>query len=82
MTEPLEIPIVEAEERVENKAETPEIQEADAGPYLDIPIIPEEPEVIATREGIHERIQAEMHHENKEAEVMAKEMLEALPTWE
>ena len=82
MTEPLEIPRVEAEERVENKAETPEIQEADAGPYLDIPIIPEEPEVIATREGIYERIQAEMHHENKEAEVMAKEMLEALPTWD
>ena len=54
----------------------------DAGPYLDIPIIPEEPEVIATREGIYERIQAEMHHENKEAEVMAKEMLEALPTWD
>ena len=48
----------------------------DAGPYLDIPIIPEEPEVIAiaTREGIHKRIQAEMHHEDKEAEVMAEEM--------
>ena len=60
-----EIPRAEAEERVENKVEALEIQEADTGPYLEIPILSEEPEVIATREGIHERILAEIHHEER-----------------
>ena len=32
------------------------------------PEIPEDPEEMAVREGIHKRIQAEMHHENKEIE--------------
>ena len=47
MTELLEILRAEAEERVGNEAEAPEIPEADTGPYLEIPIIPEEPEAIA-----------------------------------
>ena len=72
-----QIPRAEAEERVGIEAEA----EADTGPYLEIPIISEKPEVIARREGIHERIQAEIHHKDKQAEVLAEEMLEAPPAW-
>ena len=50
-------------------------------PNLELPIMSEEPETIAAREGIHERIQAEIRHEDKEAEAMAEEMLNALPAW-
>ena len=53
-------------------------READAGPYLEITIFPEDPEVIAMRERIHERIQVEMNHEETEA---SEEMLEAPPDW-
>ena len=49
--------------------------------YLEIPIIPEEPETIAMRGGIHERIQAEIQHEDKEVEAMAEEIFDALPVW-
>ena len=69
----MEVPRAEAEERLGNKA--------DNEPYLEIPIISEEPETIAMREGIHERIQAEIQHEDKEAEAMVKEMLDAPPVW-
>ena len=55
--------------------------EISAEPALDIQIIPEDPEEIAAREGIHERIQAEIHQENKEVEARAEEMLEVPPEW-
>ena len=42
MTELPEIPRAEADDRGENEAETPEIKLADAGPYLEIPIIPKD----------------------------------------
>ena len=54
-----------------------EVPEAAVGPYLEIPVLPEDPEVVAAREGIHERIQGEMQYEDKEAE----ELLEAPPVW-
>ena len=41
-------------------------------PALNIQIIPEDLEEIAAREGIHERIQAEIHQENKEVEASAE----------
>ena len=71
----------EAEERVGNKAEDPEIPEAETGPYLEVPLIPEDPEVVKAREGIHERIQAEIQHEDKEAEVLVEEMIDASLAW-
>ena len=43
--------MAEAEEMLGNKAEAPVLSEADNGPYLELPIIPEEPETIAAREG-------------------------------
>ena len=50
-------------------------------PDLEIPVISEDPEEIAVRVGIHERIQTEIHHEDKAAEAMAEEMLEVPPKW-
>ena len=57
----------------------------------EIQIIPEDPEEIAVREGIHERIQAEIHQGNREEEAReeeareeearAEEMLEVPPEW-
>ena len=79
MTELPEVHRTEAGERLGNKAEAPGTSKADNGPYLEIPIIPEGPETIAMRGGIHERIQVEIRHEDKEAEAMAEEMLDALP---
>ena len=43
-----------------------------------MPMLTEDPRVEVTRAGIHERIQAQMYHRCKEAEVMAEEQLEAL----
>ena len=45
-------------------------------PELEIQVIPEDPKEIAEREGIHERIQVEIHHEDKEAKTRLEEMLE------
>ena len=36
---------------------------------------------MAAREGIHERIQAEIHQGNKEVEARVEEMLEVPPEW-
>ena len=41
----------------------------------------DEPEVVVAREGIHERIQAEIQHKGKEAQVRSDEMLDTLPAW-
>ena len=59
----------------------PRSRELPAESTIDIQVIPEDPEEMAVREGIHERIQAEMHHENKEIEARAEEMLEIPPEW-
>ena len=48
---------------------------------LEIPVIPEDPEEIAVRDGIHEKKQAEIHHADKEAEAKAEEMLEVPLEW-
>ena len=50
-------------------------------PALEIQIISEDPKEIAVREGILERIQAEIHHEDKEAEARLEKMLEIPPEW-
>ena len=77
----LEIPVEKAEVMVGNKAEDPGAPEVDTEPDLDIPIVPEDPDVFADREGIHKRIQAEIQHEDKDVEVLVEEMLEAPPVW-
>ena len=60
LTELLEIPIEEAEVRGRVQSEDLGGPELYPESYLDIPIPPEDPEVIAEREGIHKRIQAEI----------------------
>ena len=50
-------------------------------PDLDIPIIPEDPEVIAQKEGVHERVQAEIQQKEKETEVVEEVALEVPPEW-
>ena len=48
---------------------------------FEVPMLPENPEVVAMKESIHERIQAKMYHKIKEAEAMSEEQLEALLGW-
>ena len=50
-----------------------------AEPDLEIPTILNDPQEMAVREGIYERIQAEIYHENKEREAQAEEMLDIPP---
>ena len=50
-------------------------------PNLEVPMILDNPEEMAVREGIHERIQAEIYHENKEREAQAEEILDIPPEW-
>ena len=50
-------------------------------PTLDIPIITEDPEVIAVREGVHERIKAEIQLQDEDTEVAEELMLEIPPEW-
>ena len=59
----------------------PDSPEITTEPALEIQVIPKDPEEMAAREGIHERIQAEIHHENKEREARAEEMLEIPLEW-
>ena len=62
------LPEVSREETEVGVREQPEEQgrhELYPEPDLEIPVIPEDSEEIAVREGIHERIQVEIHHEVK-----------------
>ena len=66
LTELLEVPLGEGERRhIEPSVDqrNPEIPPETA---LEIQIIPEDPKKKAVREGKHERIQAEIHQEDKE----------------
>ena len=50
-------------------------------PGLEVPMILDDPEEMAVREGIHEIIQTEINHEDREREVQAEEMLDNPPEW-
>ena len=50
-------------------------------PDADVPMILDSPEEIEMREGIHERIQAEIHQEVREEAFQAEERLNAPPVW-
>ena len=79
-----ELPEISVGERERVFMETrldPVNPEITAEPDLEIPMILDDPEEMAVREGIHERIQAEIYNENKEREAQAKEMLEIPPEW-
>ena len=81
----MELPEVPREEAQVGVREQPEDQrrpELYREPDLDILILTEDPEVIAKREGVHERIQTEIQHEDKEVEVAKEVMLEVPPEWD
>ena len=79
LTELPEAPLAEAERRHIEPSVDQRIPEIPPEPELEIQIVPEDPKEIAVREGIHKRIQAEIHHEDKEAEARAEEILEVPP---
>ena len=56
-----------------------EVPEVPIEPYFEIQMLPEDPEVVSKRKGVHERIQMEMYHKAKEVE--AEEQLEAPLGW-
>ena len=74
LTELPEAPLGKAERRSRQPS-------VDQEPELEIQVTHEDPEEIAVREGVHKRIQAEIHHEDKEAEAMVEEMLKVPPKW-
>ena len=73
------VPREEAEVGVREQPEDQRRPEFYPEPDLDIPILPEDPEVIAKRKRKHERIQAKIQHKDKEAEVAEEVMLEVPP---
>ena len=77
----LKEPREETEVRVREQPEEQRRHELRQKSDLEIPVIPEDPEEIAVREEIHERIQVEIQHEDKEVEAVAEEMLEVPPEW-
>ena len=52
-----------------------------AVPDLEVPMIFDSPEEIAAREGIHERIQTEIYHGERERAFQAEEMLDTPSGW-
>ena len=69
MTELPEVPRDETEVGAREQPEDQGRPEIHPEPDLDLSMITEDPKVIAEREGVHERIQAEIQHEDKEEEV-------------
>ena len=55
--------------------------EVTAEPDLAVPMILDEPEEMAVSEGIHERIQVEIYHEEREREVQAEKRSDNPPEW-
>ena len=81
LTELSEIPEEEAEVRVRKPLEDQRGSELYPEPDLDIPILPEGSKVITEREGIHDRIQSEIQHKDKEGKVTAEIFLEVSSAW-
>ena len=78
MTELLEVPKEETEVGAREQLEDQGGHELHPEPAIDIPMITEDPEVIAESEGVHERIQAEIQHKDKKVEEV---MSEIPPEW-
>ena len=80
----MELPEISVGERERVFMETrpdPVNPEITAEPDLEVPMILDNPEEMAVREGIPERIQAKMYHKDKEREAQAEEMLDIPPEW-
>ena len=79
-----ELPEISARERDRVFMETrldPVNLKMTAEPDLEVPMVLDDPEEMAVREGIHERIQAEIYYKDKEREAQAEEMLDRPLKW-
>ena len=65
----MDVPREETEVGAREQPEDQGRHEIHPEPALDIPMITEDPEVIAEREGVHKRIKTEIQHEDTEAEM-------------
>ena len=70
MTKLPEVSREETEVGAREQTEDQGRHELHSEPDPDITIITEDPEEISEREGVHKRIQAEIQHKDKEAEVV------------
>ena len=80
----MELPEISVGERERVFMETrpdPVNPETTAEPDLEVPMILDNPEEMGVREGIHERIQAEICHQKKEIAAQDEDMLEIPPEW-
>ena len=77
----LEVPSEETEVGARGQTEDQGRLELHPQPTLDIPMINEDPEVIAEREGVHKRIQAEIQHKDQGVEETEEVMLENSTEW-
>ena len=68
LMEPLEVSLIKRERVYMETGPDPKSPEIVAEPALDIQVIPEDSEETIAREGIHKRIQSEIHHEDKKRE--------------
>ena len=75
LTELPEIPIVDGERVFRETSMDLVNPEIIVGPDLEIPMILDDPEEMAVREGIHKRIQPEIYYEDRERAFQAEEML-------
>ena len=71
-----EIPVGDGDRLLKEMSMDPVNPEIIAVPDLEVPMIFDSPKEMAMREGIHERIQAEIYHEDRERAFQAKEMLD------
>ena len=81
LTELPEIPVVDRERVLRKMWMDPVNPKIIAVPDLEVPMIFDSPEETAARNGIHERIQAEIYHEDRERVFQAEDMLDTPPEW-
>ena len=81
LTELPDIPVGDGDGVLPVTSMDPVNPEVIATPDLDIPMIFDSPEEREMRKGIHERIQAEIYHEERERAFQAEERLDAPPGW-
>ena len=76
-----EIPVGDRDRVLQEMCMDPVNPEIIAVPDIEVPMIFDSLEEREMREGIHERIQAEIHHEDRERAFQAEEMLDTPPGW-
>ena len=75
------IPVVDGDRVFREMSMDPVNPEIIAVPDLEIPMILVDPEEMVVREGIHEMIQAEIYHDDRERAFQTEQMLDTPPGW-